>query len=165
VREAFLRLQAEGLLTLVPKRGAIVVPVQPGEAEDVLDARETVETAAVRRLLRTPERLPAAVASLFVALERQRCDAERADVQGFAESDELFHRAIVSAGGNALMMRFYEGLADRQRRMTIQALHPVPDQLPLVLQQHAELIELIAAGDASSFAAALRSHIDGTHRR
>jgi DNA-binding GntR family transcriptional regulator len=53
VREAFLRLQAEDLLTLIPKRGAVVVPVPPGEAEDVLDAREAIETAAVRRLLRS----------------------------------------------------------------------------------------------------------------
>jgi DNA-binding GntR family transcriptional regulator len=82
VREAFLRLQAEDFLRLIPKRGAVVVPVPPGEAEDVLDAREAIETAAVRRLLRRPEDVPVTVA------------------------DEIFHRAIVAAGGNALTMRF-----------------------------------------------------------
>ena len=43
VREAFLRLEAEGLLRLYPKRGALVVPVAPGEADDVLAARLLVE--------------------------------------------------------------------------------------------------------------------------
>ncbi|MGW5384934.1 GntR family transcriptional regulator [Nocardia sp. NPDC003963] len=165
VREAFVRLQAEELLTLVPKRGAIVAPVPPGEAADVLDAREAVETAALRRLLRTPERIPAVAAALRDALDVQRGSAEHGDLNAFAEADELFHRTLVSAGGNALLIRFYTGLADRQRRMNVAALGPVPDLIPVVLRQHEELIAIIESGDEAAFAAALRAHLDGTHRR
>ncbi|WP_328391936.1 GntR family transcriptional regulator [Nocardia sp. NBC_00416] len=165
VREAFVRLQAEQLLTLVPKRGAIVAPVPPGEAEDVLDAREAVEAAAVRRLLRTPERIPAAAAQLRDALEVQRRHAEPADLPAFVEADELFHRTLVAAGGNALLIRFYTGLADRQRRMNLAAMGLVPDKIPVVLRQHAELITIIESGDETAFATALREHLDGTHRR
>ena len=50
VREAFLRLEAEGLLRLFPKRGALVVPVSPAEVEAVLEARELVEGHAVAKL-------------------------------------------------------------------------------------------------------------------
>ncbi|MCE3551857.1 GntR family transcriptional regulator [Pseudonocardia sp. RS11V-5] len=165
VREAFLRLQAEDLLTLIPKRGAVVVPVPPGEAEDVLDAREAVETAAVRRLLRRPEQVPEAVAALRAALEVQRGHADRGDLHAFAEADEAFHRTLVAAGRNALTMRFYATLADRQRRMSVHALGPVPDQLPVVLRQHEELIGIVEARDEAAFAVALRAHLDGTHRR
>lgn len=165
VREAFVRLQAEELLTLVPKRGAIVAPVPPGEAEDVLDAREAVESAAVRRLLRTPERIPAAVEQLRAALAVQRERAANADLHAFAEADERFHRTLVEAGGNALLIRFYTGLADRQRRMNVAALGPVPDHIQVVLREHGELIEIIESGDAAAFTTALRAHLDGTHRR
>ncbi|GLL10316.1 GntR family transcriptional regulator [Pseudonocardia halophobica] len=165
VREAFLRLQAEDLLTLIPKRGAVVVPVPPGEAEDVLDAREAVETAAVRRLLRRPEQVPAAVAELRAALEVQRGHAERGDLHAFAEADEAFHRTLVAAGRNALTMRFYATLADRQRRMSVHALGPVPEELPRVLREHEDLIGVVEAQDEAAFAAALRAHLDGTHRR
>ncbi len=165
VREAFVRLQAEELLTLVPKRGAIVVPVPPGEAEDVLDAREAVESAAVRRLLRTPGRVPVALAELRAALDVQRGHAHRADLHAFAEADELFHRTLVAAGGNALLIRFYTGLADRQRRMNVAALAPAPEHIPVILRQHAELIDIIEAGDSAGFTTALRTHLDGTHRR
>jgi DNA-binding GntR family transcriptional regulator len=165
VREAFLRLQAEDLLTLIPKRGAVVVPVPPGEAEDVLDAREAVETAAVRRLLRHPEQVPAAVAELRAAVEVQRAHADRGDLHGFAEADEAFHRTLVAAGRNALTMRFYATLADRQRRMSVHALGPVPEQLPVVLRQHEELVGIVEARDEAAFAVALRAHLDGTHRR
>jgi DNA-binding GntR family transcriptional regulator len=165
VREAFLRLQAEDLLRLIPKRGAVVVPVPPGEAEDVLDAREAVEIAAVRRLLRRPELVPAAVEALREALRVQQERADAADLHGFAEADEAFHRTLVEAGRNTLTMRFYATLADRQRRMSVHALGPVPGQIPVVLREHAELIGIVEQGDEAAFALALRAHLDGTHRR
>jgi DNA-binding GntR family transcriptional regulator len=165
VREAFLRLQAEDLLRLIPRRGAVVVPVPPGEAEDVLDAREAVEIAAVRRLLRRPELVPAAVEALREALRVQQERADAADLHGFAEADEAFHRTLVEAGRNTLTMRFYATLADRQRRMSVHALGPVPDQIPVVLREHAELIGIVERGDEAAFALALRAHLDGTHRR
>src|SRR6201987_5983692 len=55
VREAFLLLETEDLLRLVPKRGAVVVPVPPTEAAEVLDVRYALETASARRL-REPRR-------------------------------------------------------------------------------------------------------------
>jgi DNA-binding GntR family transcriptional regulator len=165
VREAFIRLQAEGLLRLIPKRGVIVLPVPPGEAEDVLDAREAIETAAVRRLLRSPERVAPALDELRAALRTQRGHAEAGDLAAFAEADEAFHRAIVTAGRNALLTGFYATLADRQRRMSIHALGPTPERLPVVLREHQELIDIIEAGDHAAFGPALRSHLDRVHRR
>src|ERR1700709_2127711 len=43
VREALLRLQAEGLVTLLPKRGAMVMPVTAAEVGDVLETRRLIE--------------------------------------------------------------------------------------------------------------------------
>jgi DNA-binding GntR family transcriptional regulator len=164
VREAFLRLQAEELLQLIPKRGAVVVPVPPGEAEDVLDAREAIETAAVRRLLRRPDLVPAAVTEMRAALHAQQAHADTGDLPAFATADEEFHRTIVAAGRNALTIRFYASLADRQRRMSMHALGPVPERMPVVLREHGELIDIVEAGDDAAFAAALRRHLDRTHR-
>src|ERR1700712_6010725 len=47
VREAMLRLSAEGLLRLYPKRGALVVSVGAEEARDILEARELIGAHAV----------------------------------------------------------------------------------------------------------------------
>ncbi|GAY09445.1 GntR family transcriptional regulator [Pseudonocardia sp. N23] len=164
VREAFLRLQSEELLELIPKRGAVVVPVSVGEADDVLDAREAVETAAVRRLLRRPADVPAAVVALRAALDTQRRHAARDDLPGVAAADEAFHRTIVDAGGNRLTARFYASLGDRQRRMSIRALAPKPEQVAVVLDEHAALVGAIEALDGDRFAALLPAHLDGTHR-
>jgi DNA-binding GntR family transcriptional regulator len=167
VREAFLRLQAEELLQLIPKRGAVVAPVPPGEADDVLDAREALETAAVRRLVRgigTAASLTETAAGLRAVVKRQHEHAESGDLVAFAEADEAFHRAIVAAGGNAITTRFYATLADRQRRMNMHALGPNLEHVAVVLREHAALADAVADGDAESFTELLRSHLDGTHR-
>src|SRR5919198_6098144 len=49
VRQAFVQLEAEELLELYPKRGALVVPISPREADDVLEARLLLEVHFARR--------------------------------------------------------------------------------------------------------------------
>ncbi|MFD5470744.1 GntR family transcriptional regulator [Streptomyces sp. NPDC127105] len=163
VREAFLRLQAEGLLQLFPKRGAVVVPVGPGEAEDVLELREALESSAVRRIARRAGPLTDLVSRLSGLIDVQREHAGRADVAGFAEADEAFHHAIVAASGNDLAERFYGTLRDRQRRMAVQLLQPQPGRLAPLIGEHTLLAERIADRDDAGFAGALRAHLDA-HR-
>src|SRR3954469_6440855 len=98
VRQAFVQLEAEGLLELYPKRGALVVPVAASEIEDVFEARLLVEEHCARR---------AAAAGAALAAERGQLigEQERAVAPGgggmteFAKSDRRFHRAIVHAAG------------------------------------------------------------------
>lgn len=163
VREAFLRLQAEGLLQLFPKRGAVVVPVAPGEAEDVLELREALEGAAVRRLSRGRAPLGELLEPLRELISVQRECAERCDYVAFAAADEAFHQGIVAASGNSLAAQFYCTLADRQRRMFLQAIRPGL-QLTRVVDEHAALLGLIDAGDVDGFVRSLRAHLDATHR-
>src|SRR3954466_11607187 len=75
VREALLRLEAEGLLRLYPKRGALVLPVSPQEISDVLETRELVETFTAGRATLGPE----LVAELSRLLTAMRDHAEAGD--------------------------------------------------------------------------------------
>ncbi|MCO5967420.1 GntR family transcriptional regulator [Actinoallomurus soli] len=162
VREAFLRLESEELLALHPKRGAVVVPVSPGEAADVLELRLALERSAAERIARTglPDEHHARMRAL---LARQRALAEVADVAGFADADEAFHRCIVEASANRLAVRFYTTLGDRQRRMSISALRPRPERLPLLADEHEALLDLLRRGDDAGFASALLGHLTATH--
>ncbi len=166
VREAFLRLESEQLLHLIPKRGAVVVAVPATEAVDILDVRRALETAAVRRLAATPGDLTglAGLVGELTALVGQQARAARdRDVVRFAELDERFHHAVVAAAGNAIATRCYATLADRQRRMTIGAVGPRPERLAVLVDQHRGLLACIADRDLPAFAAALEDHLDSTH--
>src|SRR4051794_18673302 len=96
VRQAFVQLEAEGLLELYPKRGALVVPVAASEIEDVFEARLLVEEHCARRAA------TAGGAELAAQLGEAIAEQGAAMARGgggrgeFAKSDRRFHRAIVA---------------------------------------------------------------------
>lgn len=163
VREAFLRLATEDLLRLIPKRGAVVVPVPATEAADILDVRLALETAAVRRLRARRIDLTDVLAQLDSLIDRQAAHAAAERIEEFAEVDELFHRGIVTAAGNLIADRCYSGLADRQRRMTIGAVGPRPSRLVPLVAEHRRLRDLVRDLDVAGFAAFLEAHLAATH--
>ncbi|NLE79245.1 MAG: GntR family transcriptional regulator [Rhodococcus sp.] len=163
VREAFLRLEAEGWMRLYPKRGALIVPVADGEAENTVDARQMVETQSVRSAASRPAVLKALAADLQANLSEQQSIAERGDVAAFSAADADFHRAIVKAGGNPLLDTFYASLRERQRRMTAHSIARDPGQLSKIMDDHRKLAELVAAGDADRFGPAVLTHMREVH--
>src|SRR5882757_6523092 len=73
VREAFLRLEAEGLLRLYPQRGALVVPVSSDEAHAVIEARLLLEQFAATKVVASgPAACTAVFERLSTELQRQR---------------------------------------------------------------------------------------------
>ena len=162
-REAFVRLEAEGLLSLLPRRGAVVTPISFSEALDVLEVREALEVSAVRRLARRPERL-SLLSAARTELEDQAAHAATSDLAAFAVSDQRFHLAIVDAAGNALASRFYASLGDRQRRMTASAVGADLHRIAQLLSEHRGLLSHVEIGDADGFASALHRHFESTHR-
>ncbi|MCW2524175.1 MAG: transcriptional regulator, GntR family [Frankiales bacterium] len=164
VREAFLRLETEQLLQLIPKRGAIVIPVPPTEAADVIDVRLALETASVRRLAAPDCELTGLLAELGGLIGQQREFAAVRDVARFAEVDARFHRTIVNAAGNAIADRFYLALDDRQRRMTIGSVGPRPERLNALVTDHRNLMERVRDRDVEGFERMLTQHLHTTHR-
>jgi DNA-binding GntR family transcriptional regulator len=163
VREAFLRLQVEGWMRLYPKRGALVVPIAPGEAENVVSARWLVETGSVRVVAADARARRELVAALRTNLEHQRRVADEGTRAEFSAADADFHRLIVRAGANPLLDAFYDGLRERQRRMTTHSLARDPDQISRIVDDHAQLADLIDSGDVDGFADAVDTHMRRTH--
>ncbi|WP_290657702.1 GntR family transcriptional regulator [Kocuria sp.] len=152
VREAFLRLQVEGLMRLYPKRGALVVPVGPHESREVLAARRVVECASVKGAIGDPD-LPDTLADL---LEQQR---EAVGTPRFGELDAAFHTALVEAAGNSLLSGFYQGLRDRQIRLIATAVRTVQERSDEILAQHAEIVAGVREKDAERVEALLAEHL------
>jgi DNA-binding GntR family transcriptional regulator len=164
VREAFLRLQVEGWMRLYPKRGALVVPIAPGEAEHIVSARWLVESGSVRGVVADERARAELVGELRSNLVRQRDIAANGTAADFSAADADFHRLIVHAGGNPLLDAFYDSLRERQRRMTTHSLSRDPGQVEQIVDDHARLADYIEAGDADGFASAVDSHMRRVHR-
>jgi DNA-binding GntR family transcriptional regulator len=159
VREAFLRLQAEGLLRLYPKRGALVVPVSAREVDDVMEARALVERFAVEKVIASGTH-PEVGARLADSLARQR--RLRKSPEPFTEADRDFHGLLVAATGNQVLVDLYALLRDRQLRMGVSALARDPGRTDTILEEHAELAGAIAAGDRDGALTCVARHLHGT---
>ncbi|WP_227425720.1 GntR family transcriptional regulator [Pengzhenrongella sicca] len=162
VREAFLRLEAEGWLRLYPKRGAVVVPIAAGEARAVVDARLLLEVHAVAALATADDRdrLRSALES---SVAEQTAALDHGDVEAYSVQDTAFHLAIVAAGGNALLTGFSVTLCERQHRMVARSLWRDVERARGFVAGHARLAALIGAGDTAGFEDALRRHLQDAH--
>ena len=161
VREAFLLLEAEGLMRLYPKRGALVVPVSPGEVRDLMDTRLLVERDAARRAARDAANRGRLATELQDLLDRQQEALDAGDVPGFVRTDRDFHHAIVAAGGNAILTRLSDSLRDRQRRMVATTVARDPELMRRFLDEHRAICDAIGAGDARAAGRLVEAHIEG----
>lgn len=163
VREAFLRLQVEGWMRLYPKRGALVVPIAVGEAESVVDARRLVEAGSVRAFVGDADARARVVEALRENLRIQDKLAVDGTAAEFSAADADVHRTVVRAGNNPLLDAFYDGLRERQRRMTAASLTRDPGQILRIVDDHRRLADLIEAGDADEFERAVEQHMLRVH--
>ena len=157
LRQAFGQLEAEGLVELYPRRGALVVPISASEADDVHEARELIECHCARRAAEAGADLTGRLEEAIEAQERALSSAGA----GFARADRAFHRAIVAAAGNALLARSYDALADRHQRIAATTVARDPSRIERFIAEHREITAALAAGEAEKAAELLREHLSG----
>ncbi|MCC3766407.1 GntR family transcriptional regulator [Streptomyces sp. UNOC14_S4] len=156
VREALLRLEAEGLLKLYPKKGALVTAVSAQEVADVVETRLLVEKYAAAKAVPASEQLLTRLEGLLDAMARQ---AEAGDLAAVSVSDRAFHAEIVSSAGNQILSRLYDQLRDRQLRMGVAVMHAHPDRIAKNHAEHREILEALRSGDAGVATEIIDRHV------
>jgi DNA-binding GntR family transcriptional regulator len=159
LREALKVLASEGLVELLPRRGARVAAVR---AEDVVQLfevlggleRTAAELAAARRTakgLAALKRLQERIAAHHAAHERQ---------DYFRVNTEL-HQAIVAQAGNPVLREMHERLMARVRRVRYQALLSQA-RWDEALGEHVAILEALEAGDAARAGELMHRHVRRT---
>jgi DNA-binding GntR family transcriptional regulator len=162
VREALLRLESQGMIRLLPKRGALVLPVTAKEWQDVLATRLLLETHFTRAAV-LAGRGPAVAGMLAGPLAELRDAAAAPDLARYVAADRDFHAAIVAADGNRILIRLYGSLRDRQMRMG--AANLLADgqvdalRMATTVVDHQAIADAIGAGDADPADRLTREHL------
>jgi len=153
VREAHRELEMLGFVTSSPHRGTYVRdPWQRGMLE-LYEVRAALEDFATR--IATPE-LSQDVAPLQEHIEAMSDAAARDDVAGVVDHSERFHRTILEASGNELLLGVWSGLGiSDHTELTMIALSL---DLALVGPSHQPIVDAIAAGDPERAGQASRDH-------
>ncbi len=165
VREALLRLESEGLVRLLPKRGALVLPVTVDEMADVMETRRLVEIFAVRKVA-TQRPQAALVPVLDGHLHDMRAAMHADDVAAYVPADHGFHLAIVAATGNEIITSLYRSLRERQLRMGAVNLlddsgsQVDPARMRATLAEHERIRDALRAGSVRAVTEAVTAHLD-----
>jgi len=156
IREALTRLEHEGLLRIVPHRGAFVIGLTAADIHEIYDVREMIETHAVRlAVVRATQpdlnRLQELIGRMGVAVTSQRY----AEV---AEPDVLFHRQLVMAAAHGRLLATWESLAGVIGSLLefTNIFHP---NMPSALLSHQAIVEALSARDEAAAIESTSAHL------
>jgi len=156
VREAFGRLAAEGLVTLRPRRGAVVSALTATEFLEAYQVREALETQAI--LLAVPRLDDEDVARLERMAAVQAELARAGDVDAFFQSNAEFHQLIVDASGNGMLVEMYRQLMAHMGRYRTRSL-ALRGTLRRSVAEHRAILRAVRARDPGRAAGLLGDHI------
>ncbi len=161
VRPTLIKLQSEGLLQILPQRGAFVFDPTPEEVRALCELRTALELEAARLALqRNHAALADRIAGLIVNMEPYAHDVMNPRYQQF---DSEFHLAILEAASSNLLLAAYRQtvhwrFAALRSRLANDRKHAARS-----FDEHRGILSLIENSDVDSLQAALRVHIENTN--
>lgn len=156
VRQALSALEHDGLVTLVPHRGAFVSQPSTEEARDVFFARRAIEKSLVSRLCETAT--PAAVARLEAHVTRERAAQATGDTKATIRLSGGFHLLIGELAGSPYLWDVLRDLVSHTS--LIMAMYQTRSQVDCGPDEHAEVVAAIRKGDADRAQHLMDHHLD-----
>lgn len=156
VREAFLRLQAEGLVEMIPQRETIVSRIDIKRVEQEKFIRECLELGVINRFLEKKDQEVIRSMSQSIEIQKQ-CDEAR-DFAGFLDADDRFHKVLFEAAGQQMA---WETIANRNghyNRFRILFVQSA-DMVESSIRQHADIVRFLEMGEEENVRKALTAHI------
>lgn len=154
VREAFIKLQEQGLLLVLPQRGTFVSKIAYQAVLDARFLREAIEADII--LILSTTRNTALITELRNQLKAQR-RIGRAEAESFIHLDELFHRTLAEAAGKAGTWKQIDGLKSQMDRVRFLSLGQFP--LDKLIEQHRQIVDAIADQNPRQAERATRLHL------
>jgi len=156
VREALIRLSAEGLVQNLRNRTSIVAPFDVAALPAYFDAMLLLYRLSAR--LAAANVTPAQVEGLWRIVHEHEEALHRGDMKSMVRHNHDFHTAIAEISGNPFLANWMSGLLDQGQRILRLYARNRGDKVPdSVLKPHRDMVEAIAAGDADRAEAAGRA--------
>ena len=157
VREAIRKLELEGLVVMIPRKGAEVAKITEKDLRDVLEVRSSLEElaaelAAERMNDEVKEKLEKALKEFEEAIESD-------DNAAIADSDVDFHDVIFEATGNARLIQIINNLREQMYRYRLEYVKDT-EYHTVLLNEHRELAKAMVEGRKEDARKIMKRHID-----
>ena len=157
IREAIRKLELEGLVLMIPRKGAEVAQITEKSLRDVLEVRRALENLAVQ--LACLRMSPQTLADLKAAARAFEEILGGEDVTAVAEADVAFHDVIYMATDNQRLISLLNNLREQMYRYRVEYLKK-KNATNSFLWEHQEIIRAIEAGEIDVATKITEQHID-----
>lgn len=158
VHQALVRLEQEGWMEVIPRKGVRVAPISPSDMRDIYDALLALEVAAVSRLsMQSSHESEATLRTLEMVCDEADQALERHDLLGWAAADDRFHTLLVDSSGNRHIARLARSVMEqvqRARLLTLK-LRPRPSASNA---DHRSILDAIKTHDSVLACDRMRTH-------
>ena len=156
VREALIRLESEGLVQLIPRRGAKILPIRADDMREIYEILTALEPEAAANLASRN-----LATDVILPLDQATSDMEEAldknDLDQWAEADDRFHQLLLEINGNHRLIGFVSSLYDQAHRARMVTLRlrkwPVKST-----EEHRQIVEYLRVGNAELVWETFRKH-------
>lgn len=162
IREALGALAAEGLVTITPRRGAVVTTLTKGEFLEAYQVREVLESLGAR--LAVPIIATSALGAMEDAITAMERAAAERDVDLFFDANTGFHSALMEASGNRKLVEIHHRLVSQMgpyRRPSAR----LRGNLEHSIAEHQEILDAVRARDVERATALVLEHVRVPQRR
>ena len=161
IREAIHKLEREGLVIMIPRRGAEVAQITEKSLKDVLEVRRALDALCVELAC---DRISAEEKELL----KEACDdfaraTETKDATIIAKADVAFHDIIVQATGNQRLIQLINNLSEQMYRYRFEY---IKDEIrhDSLIDEHRIIYESIVKRDKKKAAETAELHIDNQEK-
>ncbi|MGL4738459.1 MAG: GntR family transcriptional regulator [Cellulosilyticaceae bacterium] len=156
IREAIRKLELEGLVVMVPRKGAQVAQFTTKDIQDVLEVRAALEALASRLACKHMDHRDFLRLQLIIA--EYEYAAKDHDIEVMIEKDVEFHETIFNATENDKLIQLFANLREQVHRYRIAYLKN-SEESNQVNEQHLELLEALKNGREEEAARLASEHI------
>jgi DNA-binding GntR family transcriptional regulator len=160
VKEALVRLEADGLVEAQSRRGAVVRRFTSIDVGELYEARTLIELNAVRAALRDNHVVPGAIEEMAGILVQHAAEIERHSEVGLGNAlalDREFHAKLVGLGGNGFISEWHTKIMRQTHTMWLYS----PEDYPVnpTVREHDEILAALSSGEVTRAVAALERHL------
>lgn len=161
IREAIRKLELEGLVVMVPRKGAEVAKITEKDIRDVLEVRATLEALAVRLACQKMEQSDI---DKLVRLKDEFIKAVKSkDVNLIIQKDVEFHDAIFESTGNDKLIHIVNNLREQIYRFRVKYIQEMQDYTVLV-NEHEEIVKNILSGNEKKAEEVAVKHVENQEK-
>ncbi len=157
IREAIRKLELEGLVLMIPRKGAEVAKISEKSLRDVLEVRRSLEELAIE--LACQRMTPEAVEELERKQEEFKEAVELGNPMEIAETDEAYHDVIYKGTCNDRLVQMINNLREQMYRYRLEYIKD-EDKRQILLLEHDNILRAVRQRKVQEAKEAMREHID-----